>query len=1353
MVRKDNITAPKERQATAPLRGYAYQLYQSALAWANLKKNERLYLEVAEDFSVLARGELQATQVKNKKARININTKDVVQTIDSLVTLTKANSELDISIRYLTTAKIGREQKKEHRVGNKPTLEAWKNLAEGGDVAELRKVLGISKVSPFSKDYFKMLTDDQFRQQVLSKLHFDCDAPELDSLRSQLQTRLRKLVAKYGGGRDNMMRLERAMISRILLLCTQQSGERVLSPDDLTDEIKEATHSPISQSVLDQMSAIIAAISLPESATAINQAIDRSVTLHELPPRPLQYIERQGLTESLQGIVKKYGFGWLYGAIGTGKTTLAREYGQATGEKWVSINLSGMDRDQATITLGKAADLLKTAKVEGLIVDDIDHKINQAEVDAIHKLAFAAQRLSMPLIFTCSSPAPHNVRSLLGANEDLSLQIPDFSEPEVGVLVEKSGGKPDLWKRYIFTASGGGHPQLSHALISNLQQRGWPSEEFDTLEALIEGNPAVKEVRAASQNRLLEKIEPDARSLLQRLSLQAGNFTRSFAIDLAAVIPPISDAGLLLNTLIGPWIDQMGKDHFRLSPLLSDLAATSLSPKVQKTIHYAIADSLTQGPDLDASKMNTAVLSALVSGNEEALTKFCIGILGPQDLDIKGIALAASMVCIMNSEKPTCPQNPRLSQMFRGVQLLLHHYGPPGRGGFDKLLERFRAESADAQVDEPIIASGMELFIYFKLLATSVQPKPVPDFMPLIQRIHEISSNPAFQEEFEFESIAGESGPSIAGLLLFLQAGQLEKIDDLEGVFKFLDESKPELRSALLQTLVVPGFDASFLVQGAWLAEETAKTIKAERHASTFERLEKMAVNWGQADLAISCLRLRAVTLDENGERGQEALAALDAGIAQYGASAELLRAKSTVLRRADDHLGSLAIADELIKKEAISNPIDRAFLGRNAAVSAENLGEYDKARQHYLYGRSAAQQASTPEMRTMATGLLGDAALAAWHDGDASTCLADLKQLLDEIKDLDISSSLRAAHVKAFTGHILSWLMSDSSRKNRKLGDDKPNQISPGIVSHPEPHERIAEHTKAPVDLNWYMLAIIECNSNVDAGILNNLDALLPNGRFREGEWILVEPVMCRALSRLDADSFIDALSTRMRIHLYVKSQDSQTGLFDVENLNYETPQPLTRQQGLQAQGISQPAALTFCAACLLARNIDAFDEFVERLEKSGVVITDTAIIASLRTGHKSNGDFFGNVAHAFGIERQRIGRDDAPDPTDQCNLMLGIIRVASMVNLLADISEIALRSYREDWKQILQFQSFRLVDPIVHAEKISELLKKDGGDPAKNLNELVLATLPATKISYQQQARDLLAEAFTIRSSKNAE
>ncbi|MEC8039437.1 MAG: dsDNA nuclease domain-containing protein, partial [Pseudomonadota bacterium] len=79
------------REAIDSLRGYVYQVYQSALAWTELKEDEFLFLEVAEDYAVAAKDALQAVQVKETAGRVTINSDDIVASIDSFVELRESN--------------------------------------------------------------------------------------------------------------------------------------------------------------------------------------------------------------------------------------------------------------------------------------------------------------------------------------------------------------------------------------------------------------------------------------------------------------------------------------------------------------------------------------------------------------------------------------------------------------------------------------------------------------------------------------------------------------------------------------------------------------------------------------------------------------------------------------------------------------------------------------------------------------------------------------------------------------------------------------------------------------------------------------------------------------------------------------------------------------------------------------------------------------------------------------------------------------------------------------------------------------------------------------------------------------
>jgi len=100
------------RQAVAALRGYAFQLYGSLLAWLELKDGEELFLEVAEDYAVVAREALKAVQAKETRASgtVTLNTSGVKEAINSFVDLCHRNPERKVSLRYFTTSLIGLEK-------------------------------------------------------------------------------------------------------------------------------------------------------------------------------------------------------------------------------------------------------------------------------------------------------------------------------------------------------------------------------------------------------------------------------------------------------------------------------------------------------------------------------------------------------------------------------------------------------------------------------------------------------------------------------------------------------------------------------------------------------------------------------------------------------------------------------------------------------------------------------------------------------------------------------------------------------------------------------------------------------------------------------------------------------------------------------------------------------------------------------------------------------------------------------------------------------------------------------------------------------------------------------------------
>lgn len=225
----------------------------------------------------------------------------------------------------------------------------------------------------------------------------------------------------------------------------------------------------------------------------------------------------------------------------------------------------------------------------------------------------------------------------------------------------------------------------------------------------------------------------------------------------------------------------------------------------------------------------------------------------------------------------------------------------------------------------------------------------------------------------------------------------------------------------------------------------------------------------------------------------ESALTILDEGLSKFGqTNSELVMAKAKVLYRSDDHEGSLELYRKLIASEASLGNVEKAFLGREAGICAEMQGDFKAARHYYLFGSVAAKKADLPNMAAMHVGLLADAAIASWRDGERQTCLQDFVVALEELNNFNSDASLQAAHCHAATRHVLLWLNQEATGEKQKLQNGEDVEIYPGCVSNPERHSEIGELSIPPIEFAWYMLAAVENNAALNAGITKKFRATL---------------------------------------------------------------------------------------------------------------------------------------------------------------------------------------------------------------------------------------------------------------------
>lgn len=1334
------------REAIDSLRGYVYQIYQSALAWIELEDDELLYLEVAEDFAIVAEGKLEAVQAKETARQVTINSEDIIATIDSFVELQGKNPSLKVTLRHLTTSTIGKEQKREHRVGDTPTLLAWRNLAKAGDLSDLRRVFDKSKLSKKSRDFVKELDDEDLREKLLKRIHFDCGAPESDLLERQINSQISNLLLERGGAHSQTKRCVATILLALLKLSTNPNREeRYVDLSDLEKHLEAATHVTLSRADFEAQNRLInkaLSATVSSGADISDVRLIRPSPVSETP-LPKALANRESDIQQLQQTLESVGLCWIAGAAGMGKTVAARVLAHKNGGDWASINLRGQSSEQVARVLIQAADSMKDFGLRGLIVDDLDWVTEPSVLDSLHYLVHSANRIDVLLVLnSCDSPAS-NFLFECSLHADIARTLSEFTEEDIQEILQKLKVTNTHWTKYIHLVSGGGHPQLAMAFIQGMAESGWDPKEFQTLDALLLESPAIGEVRRRTRERLLQDMPSTSRRLIERLSLKTGGFSRELAIDLGKLEPQIPDAGIVLDTLIGSWVDQLEGDRFNLSPLLSGFAERTLGANEKEKINSAIADSLMNNRRLNVIDMDSVLTAAQSSKNEAAFLKLCMAILLSDFSELKMIAPHLHIFKMFRTDTSAFPANATLNRMFRGAQALLVNQESNSPAKIQDVLRCFSEEAQNVERDE--VRALMSVFVYSKLLLQTSKVGMGTSFISIIQELDQLLENE--DHVLPSETLDGmeeleKGGITAIGLMFVNQVHQLSKIDELLAVFDFLENSSSEFRSRLLAPLSHNDFPVDMLVAGAWLNEHKENTIDPSAHSAVFARLEEQAIRLGRTDLAVCCRKFRAIILDEYGNDKDSALAILEEGLSMFGqTNSELVREKAKVLYRSDDYKRSLALSKTLIESDAPLSEVEKAFLGRDAAISAEMQSDFKTARQCYLFGSTAAHKSKLPDMTAMRIGLLADAALASWHDGDRQTCLQDFVTVLDGLNKIKPDETLRTAHCHAIARHVLLWLDQSITGEKYLLEGGEEIEIYPGCVSNPEPHPEIKERYIPSIDLAWYMLAKIENNAVLDAGITDNLNQFLSRGPVLEGPILLSPAKMHKALSKLDEKLFVETLQEMVSLSVISKERGEWSTVFDLKNPTYGTLPIATRDQQENVQDMTEQFVLLYCVTCIfkdriasipvMLRELTGVDRFlvrpvlIDRLQNSGLIEDYCTDLANL-------------------ILKNSKGTPEAPSgsPMEVFELALKALQVAQRTNNYKLVAENLLPWLIQRWSYILGHQRFLLAQPALHEAGIKAALEQDGVSVETKVAEILTAILPTLGISDQHQLSQILLD-----------
>ena len=698
------------------------------------------------------------------------------------------------------------------------------------------------------------------------------------------------------------------------------------------------------------------------------------------------------------------------------------------------------------------------------------------------------------------------------------------------------------------------------------------------------------------------------------------------------------------------------------------------------------------------------------------------------------------MFTLFRTDNTAFPANASLNHMFRGAQVLLLNQESDSPNKFQDALRCFAEEAKNVEHDE--MRASMNTLIYSKLLLQSSKAGLGTSFIEVLRELDQLlESDVLHPDALDGKRKVEEKVVTAIGFMFLNQARQLSKIQDLRIVFDFLDSASSEFRSRLLAPFAHDDFEVDMLVSAAWLREHDHGTIDSSVHSAIFAHLEKQAVNWDELDLAVCCRKYQAIILDEYGGDKDRALAVLDEGLSVFGqTNSELVRAKAKVLYRSDDHKGSLELSKALIEGDAPLNEVEKAFLGRDAAISAEKQGDFETARRYYLYGSDAAKKSNVTDMAAMRVGLLADAALTSWHSGDRLTCLQDFVAVLGELNQFKPDDTLRTAHCHAVVRHVLLWLDQEASGEKRILEDGEETKVYPGCVSNPEPHAEIGERYIAPIDMAWYMLATAENHLALDAGITENLERFLPHGPVLEGQLLLGSAKMHKALSQCDAKLFVTALRETIAYFSFAKRNGSLTGGLDAKNVTYGTFPSPTKEEQESLRDLTEQFVLVFCAISVCKGNFQSIALVRSELTGASGFSVRSALLDRLQSEGPVD-DFYTEFAVLLFACAQGTPEAQSCSPRQLFEVAFKALQISQQTASFKLVAEALLPWLVESWAYIWERQRFLLSSPSLHEATIEFAINREDVSTSQKVIEILSAILPTLGIGNQSELSIILS------------
>jgi len=1051
----------EECQATGTHGGIVYQAWRAVYAWLRLSQGEVLFLEHAEDFDVASEESVEGTQVKSKEGELSLGRAAAREAITNYWHL-RNEEDREVEYRHLTTESRGFEQADpfEGRKG----LNVWDDARNRDEALEL--IVDFLKDQNLPGDLIDFLKSEPIevvRNELILPIHWDTQASGGEEIKELVD----EYLIEYGQRQRQPVppRFSKQVASSLFTKVTEQSAEespRRLTFADFADLFARKTMERVPAGT--------------RGAARVHRSDTPHASLQTGAPGFLELVEgtllsavvpRANLMKRVRERANRLPLSALIGSSGMGKSTLAKLSAEEGG--WYLINFQGKDASQIQRLLSQAT--LRLADVPDgstVLLDNLNFEGSAEEyVEAFRKLTTAAWEQAIHIAVTTQNPIPSRIKALVRTDpEEIGMSVPPFDEEEVKILLEEYGCPEairEVWSTATM-AQTSGHPQLADAYVAAASQPHWqkPSDQD-----LFEDPEPIEQVKKEARQKLHRRLPENSLLLARRLSLLSHPFTREQALKIAEIPPPIRTAGTDFDFLVGPWIEPLPENHFRVSPLLTNLYSDTLSEDEQHTLRYEVANALVEAAleksSITAYELNEILSHGLLSQNEGALAvaaSACHNFENWSEIAPHVEWFAAAKTG--GAQGILIEDSPGLSSQLRLVQFRI---AIANDQNVTPILDAWESEVSVLKESHPLkeaLEVGLAIAVIghpqanvpieraFRLARPAVEVDfpaveeydLANDLEEAVEKARETGDRSKVQELQAtglLSELSSELTPSEVAAILSYHA---ESAGEVVEFVKLALEDTTSLGSVLTEELKENIPLTNGLTSRPWLRMADQDNPDWEVVLEAFDRLIELAKENGLGALLIATERNRAIVYYEYLEDGDVAEEVLSDVEDTCGTHPLLESYRAKMRNMEGDYEKALEILEDTLPGwEPTSPTTPKTHIFHDAIKAAGNLGKWNRATYWAQRGQESAKPLSEVSGPYVELCYAVDEAFSTYKDGD--TCEA-LELLANSISRLPPPTNPRMRMLYRRATHVTVWIQQDLG--GLELSDIQ--EPSPGLAS-----------------------------------------------------------------------------------------------------------------------------------------------------------------------------------------------------------------------------------------------------------------------------------------------------------------